>query len=98
MLRKSLQRDLLVDLLRFRTVSYLKAQKTAVEAIMNGVPSFTSPHSPASPVSLPLYNLDSIEDPHMPDREQWLYSLLGAQFTKSEMQSGYAYSFLQDEK
>ena len=34
----------------------------------------------------------------MPDREQWLYSLLGAQFTKSEMQSGYAYSFLQDEK
>ena len=70
----------------------------AVEAIMNGVPSFTSPHSPASPVSLPLYNLDSIENPHMPDREQWLYSLLGAQFTKSEMQSGYAYNFLQDEK
>ena len=70
----------------------------AVEAVMNGVPSFTSPHSPASPVSLPLYKLDSIEEPHMPDREQWLYSLLGAQFTKSEMQSGYAYSFLQDEK
>ena len=69
----------------------------AVELIMN-VPSFTSPHSPASPVSLPLYNLDSIENPHMPDREQWLYSLLGAQFTKSEMQSNYAYNFLQDEK
>ena len=53
---------------------------------MNGVPSFTSPHSPASPVSLPLYNLDSIEN-HICLIENNLYSLLMLQFTKSEMQS-----------
>ena len=70
----------------------------AVEAVLNGVPSFTSEHSPAKPVSLNLSHLDCIEEPHMPEREQWLYSLLGAQFTLKEMQSGYAYNFLQDEK
>ena len=61
----------------------------AVEAIMNGVFSFTESLISCSTVSLPLYNLDSIENPHITDREQWLYSLLGVQFTKSEMQSGY---------
>ena len=70
----------------------------AVEAVLNGIPSFTSEHSPAKPVSLNLSHLDCIEEPHKPDREQWLYSLLGAQFTLKEMQSGYAYNFLQDEK
>ena len=70
----------------------------AVEAVLNGIPSFTSEHSPAKPVSLNLSHLDCIEEPHKPDREQWLYSLLGAQFTLKEMESGYTYNFLQDEK
>lgn len=70
----------------------------AVESVLNGIPSFTSEHSPAKPVSLNLSHLDCIEEPYMPDREQWLYSLLGAQFTLKEMQSGHAYNFLQDEK
>tara|TARA_B100000212_G_scaffold266149_1_gene205642 strand:+ start:28 stop:918 length:891 start_codon:yes stop_codon:yes gene_type:complete len=70
----------------------------AVEAVLNGIPSFTSEHSPAKPVSLNLTHLDMIEDPYICDREQWLYSLLGAQFTLKEMQSGYAYEFLKDEK
>ena len=39
-----------------------------------------------------------LEEPYMPKREQWLYSLLGAQFKLEEMKSGYAYKFLQDEK
>ena len=70
----------------------------AVEAVLNGIPSFTSEHSPAKPVSLNLSHLDCIEEPRKPDREQWLYSLLGAQFTLKEMESGFAYNFLQDEK
>ena len=70
----------------------------AVEAVLNGIPSFTSEHSPAKPVSLNLSHLDMIEDPYICDREQWLYSLLGAQFTLKEMKSGYAYEFLKDEK
>ena len=70
----------------------------ADEAVLNGIPSFTSEHSPAKPVSLNLSHLDCIEEPYMPKREQWLYSLLGAQFKLEEMKSGYAYKFLQDEK
>ena len=70
----------------------------AVEAVVRGIPSFTSEHSPAKPVSLNLEHLDCIEEPYMPKREQWLYSLLGAQFKLEEMKSGYAYKFLQDEK
>ena len=70
----------------------------AVESVVRGIPSFTSEHSPAKPVSLNLSHLDCIEEPYMPKREQWLYSLLGAQFKLEEMKSGYAYKFLQDEK
>jgi hypothetical protein len=70
----------------------------AVEAVVRGIPSFTSEHSPAKPVSLNLSHLDCIEEPYMPERQQWLYSLLGAQFKLEEMKSGYAYKFLQDEK
>ena len=70
----------------------------AVESVVRGIPSFTSEHSPAKPVSLNLEHLDCIEEPYMPKREQWLYSLLGAQFKLEEMKSGYAYKFLQDEK
>ena len=70
----------------------------AVESVVRGIPSFTSEHSPAKPVSLNLSHLDCIEEPYMPERKQWLYSLLGAQFKLEEMKSGYAYKFLQDEK
>ena len=70
----------------------------AVESVVRGIPSFTSEHSPAKPVSLNLEHLDCIEEPYMPKREQWLYSLLGAQFKLEEMKNGYAYEFLQDEK
>ena len=49
-------------------------------------------------VELTLEHLDMIEDPYICKREQWLYSLLGAQFKLNEMKSGYAYEFLKDEK
>ena len=37
----------------------------AVEAVLNGIPSFTSEHSPAKPVSLNLSHIDMIEDPYI---------------------------------
>ncbi len=68
----------------------------ASEAVVKGIPSFSSIHSPAAPVSLKLNELNKIENPVMPKREQWLYSLLGSQFTLQEMQSGYAYRYINE--
>jgi hypothetical protein len=70
----------------------------AVHAVMAGVPSFCSVHSPAHPVSLGLNELDQIKDPlYAGDRNDWLKSLLCAQFTVEEMQSGFAYGYLNGE-
>ena len=68
----------------------------ASEAVVKGIPSFSSIHSPAAPVSYSLQQLNKIEKPKMPDRELWLYSLLGSQFTISEMKSGFAYNYIND--
>ena len=43
-----------------------------------------------------LQELNKIESPKMPNREQWLYSLLGSQFTLSEMKSGFAYKYINE--
>ena len=70
---------------------------TANEALVYGIPSFASNHSPARPVSLGLDELSKIETPYYPDnRHEWLCSLFGSMFRKSEMQSGYAYDLLQE--
>lgn len=68
----------------------------ASHAVREGVPSFCSEHSPAAPVSLLLNQLDKIENPIRPDRERWMATLLGSQFTLSEMKSGFAYRYLND--
>jgi len=68
----------------------------AVESVVKGIPSFSSIHSPAAPMSLKLNEINKIETPITPNREQWLYSLIGSQFTLQEMQSGYAYKYIND--
>ena len=60
---------------------------TANEAVVYGIPSFTSDHSPARPVSLGLDELNKIETPYYPDnRHEWLCSLFGSMFRKSDYQ------------
>ena len=65
-----------------------------VEAALKGIPVFTSPDSPASPVS--LKDLSLIEQPIYPDREAWLRSLGYSQFNVSEMKNGKVASILKD--
>ena len=70
----------------------------AVHAVMAGVPSFCSEHSPAYPVSLGLNELDQIKDPlYTGERNDWVKSLMCAQFTLDEMQKGRAWSHLNGE-
>jgi hypothetical protein len=68
----------------------------ASHAVRLGIPSFCSEHSPAAPVSLSLNELNNIENPIMPEREKWMATLLGSQFTLEEMKSGYTYRYLND--
>lgn len=66
----------------------------AIDAIINGVPSFCANISCAMPVS--HNQLCFIEKPFYPDfREAWLNSLLANQYTISELESGYAFNRLE---
>jgi len=70
----------------------------AVQAVMNGIPSYCSEHSPAYPVSLGLDKLSEINDPlYAADREHWVKGLMCAQFTEEEMKSGQAWGHLNGE-
>jgi len=67
----------------------------AIQAILNGVPSFCSEVSAARELSeLELENIDS---PHYPDDDlvnQWIEGLLACQFSMEEIKSGEAVSIV----
>jgi hypothetical protein len=64
----------------------------AVDAVAYGIPSFASKFSPAAPVS--CQDLQSIESPLLPDRQQWINTLSYHQYTEAEIASGSAFEFL----
>jgi len=66
------------------------------EAAMAGVPVFVSKHSPANQVGLSLDDLERIDEPVYPDREQWLRTLSYSQFNTEEMASGMAWRLLKE--
>jgi hypothetical protein len=57
-----------------------------IASIMSGRPAFVGPSSLAAPVA----NLDlaRIENPSMPDRDQWLIDISHTEFTLEELSSG----------
>lgn len=66
---------------------------TAVEAAIDGIPVFVCDEGTmAGPVA--NWNLEDIENPVMPEREQWLYDLAYSQWTPAEMRKGLAWSHL----
>ena len=63
----------------------------AIEAVLNGVPSFCDNVSAAKEVSESI--IENIETPYYPDEDlvqQWIDSLLSCQFTMEEIKSGLA--------
>lgn len=60
-----------------------------VEATLAGVPAFVADRG-AMGYSILNKNLDDIEYPYMPDREQWSYNLAYAQWTLPEIAEGLA--------
>ena len=67
----------------------------AVDAIINGVPSFCDEISMAKPVS--YTDLSLVETPFYPEnREEWLDSLLANQYLMSEIENGFAWNRLKN--
>lgn len=68
----------------------------ATTAVMQGVPVFVSSHSLARDVGLGLDDLDRIEDPAMPDREDWLNKISYTEWTVDEIASGIVWKKLKE--
>jgi len=73
-------------------VSYSSVSE--VESVMAGVPVFVGMHSPAFPMS--SGEIENIERPRYPDREDWLRTLAYSQFTAEEMGNGKAWRILKE--
>jgi len=58
----------------------------APQAVIQGIPVFTSPSSIAYDVA--NHNLSTIENPDMPDRQQWLNDYAHTEYTIPEIEQG----------
>lgn len=68
------------------------SSNVAVDAVLAGIPVFVEATSMALPVGRLIPH--DIEDPALPDREDWWASLMCQQFTLAEMANGVAYNYL----
>lgn len=68
------------------TVSY--SSNPGIHSIIAGVPSFVGPSSLAYPVANDIDFLHNIENPVMPDRQQWLNDYAHTEYTVEEISQG----------
>ena len=70
----------------------------AAKAIIKGIPSFTITDKYSAAIPMSLTDLSKIETPIYPDnRYEWLCNLANHQFYASEIQSGYAKRYLDEQ-
>lgn len=72
------------------------SSNTGVQAAIGGIPVFTEKSSLAYPVS--MKNLEKIESPIQPDREQWFEELCHTEWTLEEIAAGIPLSRLLEQK
>ena len=68
------------------TVSY--SSNPGIHSVIEGVPAFVSTHSLAYDVANDIDFLHDIENPLMPDRQQWLNDYAWTEFTVEEISQG----------
>lgn len=68
----------------FCTISW--SSNPGIHSIINGVPAFVGPSSIAYPVA--NNNLANIENPNMPERQQWLNDYAWTEYTVEEITNG----------
>ena len=74
------------------TISY--SSNPGIHSILNGVPAFVSTHSLAYPVANDIDFLHDIENPLMPDRQQWLNDYAHTEYTIEEITQGIPLNLL----
>ena len=74
------------------TISY--SSNPGIHSILNGVPAFVSTHSLAYPVANDIDFLHDIENPLMPDRQQWLNDYAHTEYTIEEISQGIPLNLL----
>jgi len=70
------------------TISY--SSNPGIHSIIEGVPAFVSTHSLAYDVANDIDFLHDIENPMMPDRQQWLNDYAHTEYTVEEISQGLA--------
>jgi hypothetical protein len=68
------------------TISW--SSNPGIHSVINGVPAFVSTHSLAYPVANDIDFLHDIEQPMMPDRQQWLNDYAHTEYTVEEISQG----------
>ena len=68
------------------TISY--SSNPGIHSILNGVPAFVSTHSLAYPVANDIDFMHDVEQPMMPDRQQWLNDYAHTEYTIEEISQG----------
>jgi len=68
------------------------SSNVAVDALLYGVPAFVCGTSAARMMSLP--NLELIETPFYPDRQEWCHALAYQQWTLQEIESGLPWQYI----
>lgn len=81
--------DMNFDNIRY-TVSW--NSNPGIHSIINGVPAHVGPHSLAFDVGCP--HLLMVDNPNLPDRQQWLNDYAWTEFTVEEIQHGLPWSRL----
>ena len=76
------------------TISY--SSNPGIHSVISGVPSFVSNHSLAYPVANDIDFLHDIENPVMPDRQEWLNDYAYTEWTVEEISQGLPLKRLTD--
>ena len=80
------------DSLDWAVISY--SSNMGPTAIIRGKPVFVGPSSLAWDVGNDINSLENIEDPIMPDREQWLNDYAWTEYTVEEISKGLPLNYL----
>ena len=74
--------------MQFQNVKYTVSWSSnpGIHSVIGGVPAFVGPHSLAFDVGCP--HLLMVDNPHMPDRQQWLNDYAWTEFTVEEISQG----------
>lgn len=88
-------RERLVDDLRYAWATVVYNSSPSVASLIEGIPAFLTDPNPECSQSYSIANTDisQIENPLIPDRQQWIEKLAMCHWTFDELKSGEAWQF-----